>query len=426
MPQASPALPRQDVAAAQDIFNLDDATTACPASEHSAWHWLQATLEDAAGRGCQFIHLEPDSEHCRIRLRSLDRFEETLVPEPTEILAAIQLLRAKLWDDSMPIGAPAYLSATLRQQLRFVEVRIVATTLGDTCLLTLYSDPDHRPTLDHIGFDNAQLIALREHLREAAPGWLMVACSDTEASATTVRAIAQELNIPDRKMLCAEPALHPSLPRITQLIMDSNVSDAQQMSWWQACQLNLDVALLAVPLNDQALKPLQVQALDNLLVVHGVAAQQPAQAIQHLLATGVTPFWVAGCVTKIIVQQVVRLICPHCHSIVELDGESEEALHALTTPVAQDVNSWLKASMQHSYRQGEGCEQCHHSGHIGQRSVFDIVSLTPEIVRALVQQDTPQALTMLNRESRLPTRVLELARRGEIALSEVLRVVRNS
>ncbi|MEE9322789.1 MAG: ATPase, T2SS/T4P/T4SS family [Granulosicoccus sp.] len=420
----SPALPRQDAAAAQDIFDLDNATTVCPAPEHSAWHWLQATLQDAASRGCQHIHLEPGNENCRIRLRSLDRFEETLVPEPTEMLATIQLLRSRLWGDSATIRSPAYLSATLLQKQRFVEVRIVATTLGDTCLLTLYNDPNHQPTLDEIGFDNAQLIALREHLTEAPPGWLMVVCNDTEANATTVRAIAQELNIPDRKMLCAEPALHPSLPRITQLVMDSNVSDAQQMCWWQACQLNLDVALLAVPLNHQALKPLQAQALDNLLVVHGVTAQQPAQAIQQLLATGVTPFWIAGSVTKVIVQQVVRLLCPHCHSTMELDRESEEALHALTTPVAQDVNSWLKATMQHSYRQGEGCEHCHHTGHIGQRNVYDIVSLNPDIVRALVQQDIPLALTELNRESQLPMRVLELARRGEIALSEVLRIVR--
>jgi type IV pilus assembly protein PilB len=77
------------------------------------------------------------------------------------------------------------------------------------------------------------------------------------------------------------------------------------------------------------------------------------------------------------------------------------------------------------FRKGTGCEQCNHSGYQGRAAVYELLMISPELRRLIVQGASVDEMRMLALEQGLrplTQQALRRAREGVTSLEEVYRV----
>jgi len=95
--------------------------------------------------------------------------------------------------------------------------------------------------------------------------------------------------------------------------------------------------------------------------------------IFRLLDLGVEPFLVSSALIGVVAQRMVRRICPDCARPVS--ASLIERL-AYSNEVGEDREEFIY---------GKGCKACAHSGYKGRIGIFEILRMSDEIRRMLLQ-----------------------------------------
>ncbi|MBI4126103.1 MAG: Flp pilus assembly complex ATPase component TadA, partial [Deltaproteobacteria bacterium] len=133
-------------------------------------------------------------------------------------------------------------------------------------------------------------------------------------------------------------------------------------------------------------------------------------AITRLHDLGVERFMTASAVIGLIAQRLIRCICPSCAEPATVDPEKRSALGI---PISAKV------------MRGRGCPACRMSGYAGRVALFEMIVVTPELRRLMVQGAKEEELMAEAERSgttSLRRRGCELILEGKTTVEEVLRV----
>ena len=106
---------------------------------------------------------------------------------------------------------------------------------------------------------------------------------------------------------------------------------------------------------------------------------EASTAITRMLDLGVLPFLLSSVLVGVVAQRLVRRICQHCTVDAVL---TEEQILALRIHGARGRR--LKV------RHGEGCVRCRHTGYKGRTGLFEVMPITPRIVRLIDERAASQ------------------------------------
>lgn len=374
---------------------------------------LVAMLEDALARGVEHVHVERADDAWRLRHRDDESLHETRLGVSDRLPAALALLAEHaVATGAGRVGGALVLTCRAGGQRVLLELRRTGTVLGEDFLVTLHGNALVAPRLDALGADPAQLGAVRA-LLDRPTGWLVVGSGGALAGERLVRALAQELVSPERKLLSFEPRVHPPLAGVSQ------VTDESALPPHGAA--DVDVALLAATPPDERLAALAPAAAERLLVVQRCTARRPSTALRRLLALGLSPSWIALVCPAVLMHHRVRLVCPACRR--RTSPEAALGLDATEAPPVRDVAAWLERSLRGSFEEGAGCVRCDGTGHVGTRDLLDLVVLEAAVREALVRGEIDAALLRVDAGGTLGTRLARLIASGEITRAEASRHV---
>lgn len=386
---------------------------------------LRATLVATIGRSAESLLVEPDGADWRLRYRHDDGLSELRLDRSAALPAALATLSRLLAGeargedgDVLPsVRVPLHTAFALRLNDTpwWVELRALPEGPAASYELTLHPRPLAPPTLDALGLDPDQLLRLRERLRRRA-GWLPLGVADAAGGARLVRAVAQEIVAPERRVVVLEPPLHPPLARVTQL-------DAGAAA--ELVSLEADAVLLAATAPDAVLSALAARAAEGAFVVQRTAARHPSIVLARLLALGLSPAWIARSVPLVVMRHRLRRVCPACRIAAPSDCRDAHWLDTVHAPPVRDVSAWLARSIEtRRYHRGVGCAHCHESGHDGVLDVFDLVALDRATRAALERDDVETALARVDAAGDLSRRLRALVAGGEITAAEAGRHLR--
>src|SRR5262249_48303838 len=111
---------------------------------------------------------------------------------------------------------------------------------------------------------------------------------------------------------------------------------------------------------------------------------------------------------------LVRLICETCGIDVEPDAEESRWLEAIG---AQRAGK--------RFRRGQGCSHCNGIGYTGRTGVYEMLEMTPDLVRAANVADPNAFLDAARRHLKgktLTDRALALVYSGKTTISEAMKV----
>ncbi len=419
------SLPRPAPVANASPVNLTSVMNVCSADEREHWDTLSTVLHEAERKGAYEIHLEPELDFLRLRLRSPFDFTETRVESHESYLQALDLLERCIWDDDdNQMARRGWFTFTMSTTPTLFQFDVVPSTMGSTFLLTLLEDSQQLPArLEDIGLSRVQMTKLQEAMARKS-GLIIVASELSRARIRTSRAIAQTLVAPDMKVIMSDTPMHPAIPRTTQLGMDFPATDLQSNTWSAMCRLGADAIVATQTLEDGAARELMSYASEQTLVVQSLRASTVVDCLSHLLGLGIRSETLALTLSAIVIQHSVQCLCPYCRTGAAPDDEGTAWLAKYSPIQAGNVNDWLRHRMRSSFSEATGCDKCDDSGYGNSLDVFDVFTFSNEVKDALYDADYRYAFSQIREQHSLGRNLLKLAQEGIISLSEAIRITR--
>jgi general secretion pathway protein E len=295
---------------------------------------------------------------------------------------------------------------------RGIDIRVstVPTVFGESLVLRLLDRSRVFLDLATLGFAGAELAAFERLIRRPY-GMLLVTGPTGSGKTTTLYAVLDRLNSPEKKIVTIEDPVEYQLTGINQIQVHPKIGLTFASGLRSIVRQDPDVILVG-EIRDRETADIAIQsALTGHLVFSTVHTNDAAGAVTRLEDMGVESFLIASAVMGIMAQRLVRRVCPDCSAPAAPDA-------ALLRSLGADAGD------AGGYRAGRGCENCNRTGFRGRLGIFELLPLDDAIRALVLERASAGAIREAAVRAGMRTMRrdgLEKAARGLTTIAEVLR-----
>ncbi|HYR37372.1 MAG TPA: GspE/PulE family protein [Burkholderiales bacterium] len=383
---------------------------------------VRSTLRDALLIGASDIHMESLPAGLCIKFRIDGILSQVkLIQDPAQAEQAIARVKvlAELDITERRVPQDGRFKALERGRAVDFRVSIMPSIHGEDAVVrvldkqSLYEQTQQQLSLDSLGFDAADVKALRRLTHEPY-GMLLVTGPTGSGKTTTLYAAISEINNGQDKIVTIEDPVEYQLAGVLQI----PVNEKKGLNFARGLRsiLRHDPDKIMVgEIRDQETANIAVQsALTGHLVFTTVHANNAFDVIGRFMHMNVDLYGFVSALNAILAQRLVRLNCPHCSEKTKPDEEvlTESGL------TAQGTTGW-------KFMAGRGCRECRGSGYKGRKAVAELMVLNDEL-RELITGKAP--LRHLKQSAQaagmrfLREAALDAVKNGETTLPEINRV----
>jgi MSHA biogenesis protein MshE len=377
---------------------------------------LSSIFEDAVQVAASDVHIEPDENELRIRLRVDGVLHEQVMQEKRIAGALVQRIKLISGLDISEKRLPQ--DGRFRVTVRGREIDVRLSTLpvqhGESVVMRLLDRSTGLLELGALGLGPDLLSRLRRILG-LAHGMLLVTGPTGSGKTTTIYAALSELNRAERKMVTVEDPVEYRLPRVNQVQVNPKIGLTFSQVLRSALRHDPDIVMVG-EIRDQETASIALRAaMTGHLVLSTLHTNDAISSVIRLMDMGAEGYLVASSLRAVLAQRLVRRICERCAEPYRPSPEDQVALVALLGPEVPAAET----------RRGSGCGYCNHTGYRGRIGVFELLDLDAAMANALRSSDTAQYVELAERQvgpAALTRAALDRAREGTTCFEEVLRV----
>ncbi len=419
----------------------------------------QAALQmvyDALEKRATDIHLEPTKEDMTVRFRidgilhATNPFSRAMgesVVNIFKVLSAMDITEKrkpqdgsfsaevysrpkrrpkKKDDDEESEEIPEEPQAPASRQIDF-RVATAGSVAGEKMVMRILDTALQMADLKRLGMRPK----LREQLHQLAmqPHGLLIVCGPTGAGkSTTLYACLSEIDRYQKNVITVENPVEYSIPNVTQIEVNPKAGKTFASELRSILRQDPDVIYIG-EIRDQETAEIACQAAQTgHLVFTTIHANDTVTALARLIDLGVAPFTVAGSVTAILGQRLVRVLCPKCRRRYR---PGQEVLRKANLP-ADKIEYFYRPPPESSdgdEEVGEGekerCPNCGGTGYRGRTGVYELLVINDRIrdllrenpnLGAIRQEAVKNGMKYLQEDGLL--QVIE----GRTSIQELLRV----
>lgn len=376
-------------------------------------------IYDAVTRGATDIHLEPDETEVTVRVR-IDGLLKPAGPFDARLGRAVinifKVLSALDITDKRRAQDGSF-RAEVEGSPIDVRVATQGTQHGEKLSLRIL-DPAH-------SLANLPALGLRKGLQEKVRscvqrqhGLLLVAGPTGAGKTTTLYAALREIDTRQRNVITVEDPVEYKLPGISQVEVNTRAGQTFQGALRNLLRQDPDVLLIG-EIRDAETAAIACQAANTgHVVLSTIHANDSVAALFRLTELGVEPAAIAGAVTAVLGQRLLRRLCAECRRAYEPDQDTLDMLGLPRERIAE------------LYRPPAGtrnrCPSCGGTGYSGRVGVFEFLEITPRLREMLRNEASADAILAEARDGgmlSMQEEGLGLAARGITSLEELFHVV---
>lgn len=400
---------------------VDDLTEAFGAdvtvSDGPVVQLVSALLEQAVAERASDLHIEPNSDDVKIRMRVDGMLHDTFaVPLSTlrplvsrlKVMAGIDIAQQRIPQDGR-------FSASVEGRQIDMRVATFPTAAGEAIVLRLLDASGAAMTMDSIGLTPAEEAKLRD-LTFAPQGAVFVTGPTGSGKSSTLYAVASAMNTRDKGIVSVEDPVEYRLEGVKQI----HINRKAGMTFASALRVTLradpDVIMVGEVRDAETARIAADASITGHMVLSTLHTTRAAAAPIRLIDMGVEPYLVASALSCVVAQRLVRRTCERCSEMVVADGDVLRRLGA-TEAMLEGVTH---------LREGRGCEACLRTGYRGRTALFEIMAVTEEISKEIASGASASTIERIAVEQGMDTlRVAGMRKvlRGELTLDELARVV---
>lgn len=382
-----------------------------PAPAMTVEDWVNLMLLRAVRERANAVHIEPRREGLTFRFRVDGTLRPYKAPEESlqggVITRLKKMSRMKLEDDRTPKDGRygAYVDG---REIDF-RVSIFPTPYGESLTLRVLDRATLIP-MDRMGFSPAGLTTVREMMGKPR-GLVLVAGPAGSGKTTTLYALLSEIGKSDKKVVSIEYPIEFNLANVTQSQIDPRSGYDYATALSLVARQDPDVVMVGELDDADAAQAALQTVLGGHLVLSSIHANDAAETIGRLLGMGIDPLLVATGLEGVIVQRLVRRVCPACRQSA--------------APTSTQI-LWLGLKPgQKLAAKGRGCKECKGTGYKGRVGVFAVLPVTDDLRDLVLTRPQPNALRQLYRKAEIEALYkdgMEKVKAGLITVEELMRM----
>lgn len=355
---------------ADRIEDLLDETSDAPLIKLVNMIMAQAVRANASD-----VHIEPFKDTLRVRFRldgvlydkhSLPRKIHAAMVSRIKIMGKMNIAEKRLPQDGR-------ISLSLGGRQVDLRVSCLPTSYGERIVLRLLEKNSKVLSIKELGLGD-ESIAHVKRLVKVAHGIILVTGPTGSGKTTSLYAVLNHINSPDKNILTIEDPVEYQIEGIGQMQVNKKINLNFADGLRSIVRQDPDVILIG-EIRDKETADIAIQsALTGHLVFSTLHTNDAPSAVARLIDMGVEPFLLASVLRAVIAQRLVRVLCPHCKEKFVPD----EAAITDFGPMADDFVG------REIYR-ARGCDECMNTGYQGRNAIYEIMDVSDEIKGLVVR-----------------------------------------
>ena len=322
------------------------------------------------------IHIEPYEKEVVYRFR-INRVMTEILRQPKKTHAAVSSrikVMAKL--DIAEKRLPQDGRIKIKIAGKDIDIRLSTVPIqnGERIVMRVLEKTNTVLELESLGFQGKVLQGLRE-LSTKKNGVLYVTGPTGHGKSTTLFAILDRMNTPDRMIITVEDPVEYELAGISQIQVNHKIDLSFARALKAILRQNPDVVMVGET-RDQETAEMAINAsLTGHFVLSTLHTNDASAAPTRLIDMGVQPFLISSSLVGVLAQRLVRKLCSHCKEETTLTDFEKQTLDVEVIPEDATICKPI------------GCEKCSMTGYGGMTVVAELLIIT-DTIRQLILAKT--------------------------------------
>ena len=403
-----------DIQAGEEGEPQDDGSEGI--DETPVVRFVNKVLIDAIKQGASDIHFEPYEKDYRVRFRTDGILREMVKPPKTlsaRLAARLKVMsQMDISERRVPQDGRIQMKLSRNRAIDF-RVNTLPTLFGEKIVLRILDPSSAQMGIDALGYEEEQKELYMKALNQPQ-GMILVTGPTGSGKTVSLYTGINILNEPERNISTAEDPVEINMAGINQVHVNPKVG----LNFAEALRsfLRQDPDIIMVgEIRDLETAEIAIKAAQTgHLVLSTLHTNSAAETVTRMLNMGVPAFNLATSISLIIAQRLARRLCKDCS--VPAEDIPQEALLQLGFSEEMLENATIMKPV--------GCANC-TDGYKGRVGVYEVVRITPEIARLIMEEGDAIQLQALAKEQGfhdLRQSALMKAAQGLTSLEEINRI----
>lgn len=386
------------------------------ASEAPVIRLVNLIIKRAAEQGASDIHIEPFEGNLKVRYR-IDGVLQEVESPPRQFAAAIISrikIMAKLNIAERRLPQDGRIRNRIQGREYDMRISTVPTMHGESVVMRLLNQESVVLDFKALGFQQADHDKF-VHALSQPHGMILLTGPTGSGKTTTLYTALSLLNEPHRKIITVEDPVEYQLEGINQIQAKASIGLTFANALRSIVRQDPDVIMVG-EMRDLETAEICVQsALTGHLVLSTLHTNDSVSSVTRLMEMGVEDYLLTSTLNAVIAQRLVRVLCDECKTKAEVPQKVKQELGA-------------DASSDYMYVP-KGCESCHQTGYNGRISIIEMLLVTDEIRKLILEHADASTLAKAALQQGMQTMYqdgLQKVVQGITSLDEILRVTQNS
>jgi type IV pilus assembly protein PilB len=346
---------------------------------------LTAMFGSAVAQGSSDIHLEPEENMVKVRLR-IDGVLHDAAQLPKSahagIVSRLKLL-AKLKLNVTNVSQDGRFTVMHNNEPLDVRVSILPSSYGEAIVMRLLGVGAVNVTVKELGIVGRASEVVTEQL-DKPNGMILTTGPTGSGKTTTLYAFLRELNEPGVKIITLEDPVEYKVEGIQQTPIDHRVDFNFAKGLRAVLRQDPDIVMVGEIRDPETAETALQAALTGHIVLSTLHTNDAAGAVPRLITMGVKAFTIAPALNAIIAQRLVRRICQVCAKPAELPARLMEKVQQILSEVPKNAGVEVPAKLQ--FYHSAGCEACAGMGYKGRMGVYEVIEVNDELRELILKE----------------------------------------
>ncbi|MBL6613163.1 MAG: Flp pilus assembly complex ATPase component TadA [Reyranella sp.] len=395
---------------ADDVDRLSDLSSDAPVIR-----LVNSLIAGAVEGGASDIHIEPMESELYVRYR-IDGILQRVDAPPRSLAAAILSrikVMAKLNIAERRLAQDGRIGVAV--QGRDIDLRVATTPTvhGESAVLRILDRGQRVVNLSALGFDTG-LESQVHSLTNKPHGIVLVTGPTGSGKTTTLYAVLDGLNTPERKILTIEDPVEYQLDGVNQVQIKPQIGLTFANALRSFLRNDPDIMMIGEIRDLESARIAAQAALTGHLILATLHTNDAPSAVTRLIDMGLEDYLLTATLNGVVAQRLVRSLCKGCRQSFEPGAQLIAGLNLQKLSGGSPI---LHRSV--------GCPECRGTGYRGRTAIVEVLALTDELRRAITKDAPASEVARLAQASgmeTLRTHGIRKALAGVTTIDEVLRV----
>lgn len=337
---------------------------------------LNEIIREAIQRNASDIHLEPMEGRMSLRYRVDGSLVKIPLPDGAgryykSIVSALKVLaQLNITERRLPHDGRARM--TVDGETFDLRISILPTQHGEAANLRILNRKTTFLTLSELGLHDNQLPLMKD-LMKRPHGIVLITGPTGSGKTSTLYATLSSMRTDAASVVTIEDPVEYQLDGILQIQTQTEIGLTFAAGLRAVLRHDPNVILIGEIRDTETADIAIKSSLTGHLVFSTLHTNDSSGAMARLTDMGIEPYLVASSVQGVIAQRLVRRVCPHCQTAVEMPEDVREEIKRL----------FPGRNGAFGFVQGRGCPACKFTGYRGRLAVFEIL-MVDQAIRSLV------------------------------------------